>query len=58
MLAPGVQGVVHELGPFEKAVVVFFDAEVLDVRLDVDEELAAYNRYLAYLNEHGPAKRW
>lgn len=34
------------------------DAEVLDVRLDVDEELAAYNRYLAYLNEHGPAKRW
>jgi len=34
------------------------DAQVLDVRLDVDEELAAYNRYLAYLNEHGPAKRW
>jgi len=34
------------------------DAEVLDVRLDVDEELVAYNRYLAYLNEHGPAKRW
>lgn len=34
------------------------DAEVLDVKLDVDEELAAYNRYLADLNEHGPAKRW
>jgi hypothetical protein len=34
------------------------DAEVVDVKVQVDEELAAYNRYLADLNWSDPPKRW
>lgn len=34
------------------------DARVLDVRTNVDEELDAYNRYLADLALRDPPKRW
>jgi hypothetical protein len=34
------------------------DAEVVDVKVQVDEELAAYNRYLADLDWSDPPKRW
>jgi DNA-binding transcriptional regulator of glucitol operon len=34
------------------------DAEVVDVKVQVDEELAAYNRYLADLSWSDPPKRW
>jgi len=34
------------------------DAEVVDVQVQVDEELAAYNRYLADLSWSDPPKRW
>jgi hypothetical protein len=34
------------------------DAEVVDVKVQVDEKLAAYNRYLADLDWSDPPKRW
>ncbi|HTX63259.1 MAG TPA: hypothetical protein VMD28_06445 [Acidimicrobiales bacterium] len=34
------------------------DAEVLEVRVNVDEELDAYNRYLFELSRSGRSKRW
>ncbi|MDA8293301.1 MAG: hypothetical protein M0040_02915 [Actinomycetota bacterium] len=34
------------------------DADVLDVTVEVDEELDAYNRYLAELSRSDPPKRW
>lgn len=34
------------------------DAEVVEVKVVVDEELEAYNRYLADLNWKDPPKRW
>jgi hypothetical protein len=34
------------------------DAQVLDVTVEVDEELDAYNRYLAELSRSDPPKRW
>ncbi len=34
------------------------DAQVLDVTVQVDEELEAYNRYLAELSRRDPPKRW
>ncbi len=34
------------------------DARVLQVKVSVDEELEAYNRYLFQLLRNGPAKRW
>ena len=34
------------------------DAEVLEVKVSVDEELEAYNRYLFQLSRNGAAKRW
>jgi hypothetical protein len=34
------------------------DAEVLKSTVEVDEELAAYNRYLAELSWSDPPKRW
>ncbi|HEY2565551.1 MAG TPA: hypothetical protein VGI44_17715 [Acidimicrobiales bacterium] len=34
------------------------DAQVVGVKVVVDEDLAAYNRYLADLNRSDPPKRW
>jgi hypothetical protein len=34
------------------------DAQVIEVKANVDEELEAYNRYLFQLSRSGPAKRW
>jgi hypothetical protein len=34
------------------------DARVVGVKVVVDEDLAAYNRYLADLNRSDPPKRW
>jgi hypothetical protein len=34
------------------------DAQVVGVKVAVDEDLAAYNRYLADLNRSDPPKRW
>ncbi len=34
------------------------EARVVDVKVAVDEELAAYNRYLAELSASDPPKRW
>ncbi len=34
------------------------DAEVLEVKVTVDDELDAYNRYLFDLSRNGPPKRW
>ena len=42
------------VGPVEGVI----DAQVLEVKANVDEELEAYNRYLFQLSRSGPAKRW
>jgi DNA-binding transcriptional regulator of glucitol operon len=44
-----------DLTPYGDEVI---DAEVLDSTVEVDEDLAAYNRYLAELSWVDPPKRW
>jgi DNA-binding transcriptional regulator of glucitol operon len=43
------------LTPYDGEVI---DADVLDSKVEVDEELVAYNRYLAELSWEDPPKRW
>jgi hypothetical protein len=53
LLAAGaVPALVEDAGP------EVVDAQVLDVTVEVDEELDAYNRYLAELSRSDPPKRW
>ncbi len=51
---PGPDGV----GDLAERAGLVIDAQVLDVTVNVDEELDAYNRYLFELSRKGPQKRW
>jgi len=53
--ATTVEGTGSEPGADGPAVI---EARILDVKVSVDEELEAYNRYLFDLHQNGPPKRW